>query len=93
MHLIRCKECGQIKIFKARDMCQECYNKYLRKHSQNIYIKRRVGGVTIKGSLPRDKVSAKGASAFIKYRREQILQDALDNPRKYLDSVGDGEEE
>ena len=72
----KCKECGKKKAIRAKGLCQNCYFK-------KYAIKTPYGAGKI--YLSRDTV--KDAYKFRKEATEEIYQDIIENPRKWLDQI------
>ena len=79
-----CEDCGEIKVLLCRNLCKKCYMKWTYHNSKMTYIENSVDGERIELNIERDVLTAKDATKYIKFKREQILNDAIRNPDKYL---------
>lgn len=83
--LIICKNCGKLKPILAKNMCSKCYHKMLWKNLKNSYIKHKIGNETIKLIIDKKILTSRDATKYIKFKQQQILAEAIKNPKKYLE--------
>ncbi len=74
-----CESCGELKEHYAKGLCKLCYQRDFY-HNRVIV----VGETQI--IIPRN-TSMNEALQFKSFMKKQILQDAVDNPRKYLEAI------
>ena len=94
MVLIKCKRCGKWKEHRARGLCKNCYSKYM----YSIHREKRLKQIKenwIIGCIvgKRFKVYTNGYTEqlrpLVPKIKNQVLNDCIKNPRKYLgDSNG-----
>jgi len=82
---MQCKICGKEINHPSSGLCKQCYSReWQRKHKGSFHsvniTKERI-------YINDDTVSNKDIQAYLKYIKNQIYEDVLQNPKKYLKEV------
>jgi hypothetical protein len=76
--LSKCKGCGNKRKIVAKGMCNSCYLSSMR-------VDKKIGKEKLIIQSP--DASKDEVRDFIKQKEEEVLDDILNDPRKWLDSV------
>ena len=77
MRIIKCKNCNKMKQHYAKGLCRTCYMNERLIHCS-------VMGHDFGMSFPLNIISKEEAKNYFEKRRNEIFEDAIKNPGKYL---------